>query len=239
MGRAFEFRKERKMKRWGRMARTFTVLGKQLTMASKQGGPDPETNSRLRVLIQNAKNAGMLKDKVEAAIKRAHSKDERDFEEVVYEGYGPYGIAILVECATDNINRTVAAVRSYFTRAGGTLGKTGSLDFIFERKCVFKVPAEGNSVEDLELELIDFGADEVFEDEGSIYIYTPFTEFGAMQKALEERNIEIQSAEIQRFPNSLTELTPDQQKEILALVDKFEEDDDVQAVYHNMKEDEE
>jgi YebC/PmpR family DNA-binding regulatory protein len=181
----------------------------------------------------------MLKDKVEAAIKRAHSKDERDFEEVVYEGYGPYGIAILVECATDNINRTVAAVRSYFTRAGGTLGKTGSLDFIFERKCVFKVPAEGNSVEDLELELIDFGADEVFEDEGSIYIYTPFTEFGAMQKALEERNIEIQSAEIQRFPNSLTELTPDQQKEILALVDKFEEDDDVQAVYHNMKEDEE
>lgn len=239
MGRAFEFRKERKMKRWGRMARQFTVLGKQLTMASKQGGPDPETNSRLRVLIQNAKNAGMLKDKVEAAIKRAHSKDEKDFEEVVYEGYGPHGIAILVECATDNINRTVASVRSYFTRAGGTLGKTGSLDFIFERKSVFKIPAEGNNIEDLELELIDFGAEEMFEDEGSIFIYTGFSDFGAMQKALEERNIEIQSAEVQRFPTSLTELTPEQQKEIHTLIEKFEEDDDIQAVYHNMKEDEE
>lgn len=235
MGRAFEFRKARKMKRWDAMAKAFTRLGREIAMSVKENGPDPTTNSRLRTAIQNAKGVNMPKDRIDSAIKRASSKDEKDFQEVVYEGYGPYGVAILVECATDNPVRTVANIRKYFTWSGGTLGKTGSLDFIFERKGVFKFKADGQNIEELELDLIDSGADEIFEHEGEIFVYTKFADFGTMQKALEERNIEVISAELQRIPNSAADVAEEQEEEILTLIDKFEEDDDVQAVYHNMK----
>lgn len=223
------------MKRWDAMAKAFTRLGREIAMSVKENGPDPTTNSRLRTAIQNAKGVNMPKDRIDSAIKRASSKDEKDFQEVVYEGYGPYGVAILVECATDNPVRTVASVRKYFSWSGGALGKTGSLDFIFERKGVFKFKAEGQDIEELELELIDFGADEIFEHEGEIFVYTKFGDFGTMQKALEEKKIEVISAELQRIPNSAAEVTEEQEEEVLKLIDQFEEDDDVQAVYHNMK----
>jgi YebC/PmpR family DNA-binding regulatory protein len=235
MGRAFEFRKARKFKRWDKMSKAFTRLGKEIAMAVKESGPNPETNARLRTAIQNAKGVNMPKDRVESAIKRASSKDEKDYQEVVYEGYGPHGVPIVVECATDNTTRTVANVRMYFTRSGGTLGKTGSLDFLFERKGVFKISAEGVDLEELELEIIDFGAEDIVEDEGEIYIYTAFTDFGAMQKGLEEKGIEVISAELQRIPNTTVELPEDQEEEVLNLIEKFEEDDDVQAVFHNLK----
>ncbi|WP_018477289.1 YebC/PmpR family DNA-binding transcriptional regulator [Pontibacter roseus] len=234
MGRAFEFRKARKFKRWDKMSKAFTRLGKEIVMAVKEAGPNPETNSRLRTAIQNAKGVNMPKDRVEAAIKRASSKEEKDYEEVVYEGYGPHGIAILVETATDNINRTIANMRVYFSRAGGAVGKTGSLDFIFTRKGIFKIASEGLDIEELELELIDAGADDIYEHEGEIIVETAFTDFGAMQKTLEEKGLNVISAELQRIPNTRTELTDEQAEEIENLVEKIEEDDDVQAVYHNM-----
>ena len=187
MGRAFEFRKVRKLKRWGNMAKTFTRIGRDIVIAVKAGGPDPANNSRLRVVIQNAKGANMPKDRIESAIKRASSKDEKNYEEIVYEGYAPFGVGILCECATDNPTRTVANIRMYFTRNEGTLGKTGSLDFMFERKAVFHLKAEGINKEELELELIDYGAEELDGDEEEIVITAPFTEFGNMQKALEDR----------------------------------------------------
>lgn len=234
MGRAFEFRKARKFKRWDKMSKAFSRLGKEIVMAVKENGPNPDSNSRLRTAINNAKGVNMPKDRVEAAIKRASSKEEKDYEEVVFEGYGPYGIAILVETATDNNNRTVANVRMYFTRAEGALGKTGSLDFIFTRKGIFRLPAEGLNLEELELDLIDFGAEDIYEHDGEIIIETAFTDFGAMQKALEERNLPLTSAELQRIPNTRVELTDEQAEEIEELIEKLEEDDDVQAVYHNM-----
>ncbi len=234
MGRAFEFRKARKFKRWDKMSKAFTRLGKEIVMAVKEAGPNPETNARLRTAMQNAKGVNMPKDRVEAAIKRASSKDEKDYDEVVYEGYGPHGIAILVETATDNINRTVANMRVYFSRSGGALGKTGSLDFIFTRKGIFKINPEGLNIEDLELELIDYGAEDIYEHEGEIIVETAFTDFGQMQKALEEKGINVISAELQRIPNTRTELSDEQAEEIENLIEKFEEDDDVQAVYHNM-----
>ena len=216
------------------MSKAFTRLGKEIVMAVKEGGPNPETNARLRTAMQNAKGVNMPKDRVESAIKRASSKEEKDYEEVVYEGYGPYGIAILVETATDNINRTVANMRVYFSRSGGAVGKTGSLDFIFTRKGIFKVAPEGADIEELELELIDYGAEDIYEHEGEIIIETAFTDFGAMQKALEEKGLNVISAELQRIPNTRTELTEEQEEEIENLIEKIEEDDDVQAVYHNM-----
>ena len=234
MGRAFEFRKARKFKRWDKMSKAFTRLGKEIVMAVKEGGTNPETNSRLRTAMQNAKGVNMPKDRVEAAIKRASSKEEKDYEEVVYEGYGPHGIAILVETATDNINRTIANMRVYFSRAGGAVGKTGSLDFIFTRKGIFKINPEGVDIEELELELIDFGAEDIYEHEGEIIVETAFTDFGQMQKALEEKGLNVISAELQRIPNTRLELTDEQAEEIENLVEKIEEDDDVQAVYHNM-----
>ena len=234
MGRAFEFRKARKMKRWDAMAKAFTRWGKEIAMAVKQGGSNQETNARLRTAIQNAKGVNMPKDKIESAVKRAASKDEKDFEEMVYEGYGPYGVAILAECASDNPTRTVANVRMYFNRGSGTLGKTGSLDFIFTRKGVFKFASAGLNRDDLELELIDFGADEIIEQGEEIFVYTSFTDFGGMQKALEDKGIVVISAELQRIPNTFVELTEAQEEELLELIDKFEEDDDVQAVYHNI-----
>ena len=238
MGRAFEYRKARKLKRWGNMSRTFTRIGKEITIAAKAGGPDPDTNPRLRVLMQNAKAANMPKDTVERAIKKATDKDAGDYKEIVYEGYGPYGIAIVVEAATYNNTRTVANVRSYFNKHGGTLGTQGSLSFLFEHKSVFKIrPKDGVSIEDLELELIDYGVDEVEPDEEEIVLYGAFEEFANIQKYLEESGYEIISAEFERIPNDLKEVTPEQRVQLDKLLEKFEEDEDVQNVFHNMKED--
>ena len=236
MGRAFEFRKARKFKRWGNMARVFTKLGKEITMAAKAGGGDPHTNPRLRLLIQNAKSENMPKDNVDRAIKRATEKDMKDFKELVYEGKGPFGVAILVETATDNPTRTVANVRSYFSKHNGALGTTGMLDYLFERKCSFKIEnKDGLNVEDLELELIDVGGEDVFEEDGNIMIYAEFTSFGPIQKYLEENNIAISSFQFERIPTELKEVTPEQQLEVEKIIEKLEEDDDVTNVFHNMK----
>ncbi|MEX2591620.1 MAG: YebC/PmpR family DNA-binding transcriptional regulator [Anditalea sp.] len=234
MGRAFEFRKERKFKRWSKMSKVFTRLGKEIVMAVKAGGPDPDSNSRLRTIIQNAKGASMPKDRIEAAILRASNKEEKDYEEVVYEGYGPHGIAVLVETATDNINRTVANIRHYFSKAGGSLGTSGSVSFMFDRKAVFSFPKADFDVEELELALIDFGLDDIDENEGEIFVYTVFEDFGSMQKALEDKNVEVTSAEFQRFPMSTTELSPEQEEEVNKMIERMEEDDDVNHVFHNM-----
>lgn len=218
------------------MARVFTRIGKDITLAVKNGTADPATNSRLRAVLQNARAANMPKENIERAIKRATSKDQEDYKEMVYEGYGPHGIAILVESTTDNPTRTVANIRSYFNKAGGSLGTTGMLDFIFERKCIFKIKNTGLDLEELELELIDYGADEVFLDEESnlIMIYGEFTAFGALQQYLEENNFEIEEADFERIPHDVKSLTPVQAADIEKLIEKIEEDDDVQRVYHNM-----
>jgi YebC/PmpR family DNA-binding regulatory protein len=240
MGRAFEYRKARKLKRWGNMSRTFTRIGKEITMAAKSGGPDPDMNPRLRVLMQNAKAANMPKDTVERAIKKATEKDSSDYKEIVYEGYGPFGIAIVVETATDNNQRTVANVRSYFNKFGGSLGTQGSLSFMFDHKSVFHVkPKEGVELEELELELIDFGVDELEADEEEWVIYGPFDQFAAIQKYLEEGAFEISSAEFERIPTDYKEVTPEQRETLDKLLEKFEDDEDVQNVFHNMKEEEE
>ncbi len=238
MGRAFEYRKARKLKRWGNMSRTFTRIGKEITIAAKSGGPDPDTNPRLRVLMQNAKAANMPKDTVERAIKKATEKDSSDYKEITYEGYGPFGIAIFVEAATDNNTRTVANVRSYFTKHGGSLGTQGSLTFLFDHKSVFKIkPREDVSLEDLELELIDYGVDEIEADEEEVVLYGPFEEFANIQKYLEGNGFEIVSAEFERIPHELKEVTAEQRVTLDKLLEKLEEDEDVQNVFHNMKED--
>ena len=238
MGRAFEYRKARKMKRWGNMSRVFTKLGKEITIAAKAGGPDPETNPRLRILFQTAKKENMPKDNVERAIKKATSKDFTDYKEVNYEGYGPYGIAVFVETATDNTTRTVANVRSYFNKFGGSLGTSGSLEFLFDHKCVFHINTkEGVSLDDLELELIDFGVDELEEDEGEIILYGEFAQNAAIQKYLEDNGFEITGSEFVRIPNDVKEVTPNQRETLDKLLEKLEEDEDVQNVFHNMKED--
>ena len=240
MGRAFEYRKARKLKRWGNMARVFTKLGKEITIAVKAGGPDPDTNPRLRVLVQTAKKENMPKENVERAIKKATDKDSNtDYKEMNYEGYGPFGIAIFVETATDNTTRTVANVRSYFNKNGGSLGTSGSLEFLFEHKCVFHIAKkDGMSLEDLELELIDYGVDEVDEDEDEVVLYGEFAQNSAIQKYLEENGYEITSSEFVRIPNDVKEVTPEQRESIEKLIEKLEEDEDVQNVFHNMKEDE-
>lgn len=217
------------------MAKTFTRIGKDIVIAVKEGGPDPETNSKLRAVMQNAKTANMPKENVERAIKRASSKDQNNYEEIVYEGYGPHGVAFLVETATDNPNRTVANIRMHFNRTGGSLGTSGSVGFLFEHKCYLKIPAEGIDVEELELELIDYGAEEVFEDEGEVTIYGDFTAFGSLQKYLEENNKEVLSSGFDRIPTTSVELNEEQQEEVQKLVDRFEDDDDVQNVFHNMQ----
>ena len=237
MGRAFEYRKARKLKRWGNMSRTFTRIGKEITIAAKAGGPDPTTNPRLRALMQNAKAANMPKDTVERAIKKATDKDAGDYKEIVYEGYGPHGIAIVVETATDNNQRTVANVRSYFNKHGGNLGTQGSLSFLFDHKSVFHIkPKEGMDIEELELELIDFGADDFDVDEEEWVIYAPFDQFAALQKYFEEGGFEIASAEFERIPTDYKDVTPEQREAVEKLLDRFEDDDDVQNVFHNMKE---
>lgn len=236
MGRAFEFRKARKMKRWSAMAKTFTRIGKDIVMAVKEGGPDPASNSRLRAVIQNAKAANMPKDNVERAIKKASDKDQGDYKEVLFEGYAPHGIAILIETATDNNNRTVANVRSHFNKCNGNLGTSGSVEFMFDHTCNFRINAEGIDVEELELEFIDFGAEEIFEDEDGILIYAPFESFGAIQKELENREIEILSSGFDRIPQVTKELSGDDVADVEKLLEKLEEDEDVQNVYHSMVE---
>ena len=239
MGRAFEYRKARKMKRWGNMSRTFTKIGKEITIAVKAGGPDPDGNPRLRALMQNAKAANMPKDNVERAIKKATDKDAGDYNEIIYEGYGPHGIAIVVETATDNHTRTVANVRSYFNKAGGSLGTSGSLSFLFEHKCVFHIkPKEGVSIEDLELELIDYGVDELEADDEEIVLYGAFESNSEIQKYLEENGFEIVSSEFERIPNDVKDVDAEQRAAIEKLIERLEDDEDVQNVFHNMKEEE-
>ncbi|NMM49951.1 YebC/PmpR family DNA-binding transcriptional regulator [Marinigracilibium pacificum] len=234
MGRAFEFRKARKFKRWGQMAKTFTRIGKDIVIAVKAGGPDPDTNSRLRAIMQNAKAANMPKDNVERAIKRASSKEQGDYKEVLFEGYAPHGIAILVEAATDNNNRTVANVRSYFNKCDGSLGTSGSVEFMFDHNCHFKINKEGIDIEELELELIDFGAEEIFDEEDGVMVYGSFESFGAIQKALEEKGIEIISSGFERIPTVTKSLSEEEAADVEKLLEKFDDDDDVQNVYHNM-----
>ena len=248
MGRAFEFRKERKLKRWGHMAKVFTKIGKEITIAVKQGGPDVVGNPRLRALIAEARNESMPKENIERAIKRASEKNQGDFKELVYEGYGPAGIAYLVEAATDNNTRTVANVRSYYTKCGGTLGTSGSVSFMFDHKCVFRLkedPAKPIDVDELELELIDFGADEVFrqevedEDENvtsEIYIYGDYTAYGQIQKYIEENGYELLSGGFERIPNvDLKDATPEQRETLQKLTDLLEDDEDVTNVYTTLK----
>ena len=239
MGRAFEFRKGRKMKRWAAMAKTFTRIGKDIVMAVKEGGPNPETNSRLRAVIQNAKAANMPKDNVERAIKNASNKDTANYKEILFEGYAPHGIAILIETASDNNNRTVANIRSYFNKCNGTMGTQGSVEFMFDHTCNFRIPKEGLDAEELELEFIDFGAEEVFEDEDGILIYAPFNSFGTIQKELENRNIEILSSGFERIPQITKKLNAEQIADVEKLIEKIEEEDDVMNVYHTMEENEE
>ncbi len=239
MGRAFEFRKARKMKRWSAMAKAFTRIGKDIVMAVKEGGPDPDSNSRLRAVIQNAKSINMPKENVERAIKRASDKNQGDYKIVLFEGYAPHGIAVLLETATDNNNRTVANVRMHFSKSDGNLGTSGSVEFMFDHTCNFRIPAEGLDPEELELELIDFGAEEVFEDEDGIHIYAPFESFGALQKELERREIEILSSGFERIPQVTKKLSPEEAADVEKLLERLEEDDDVQHVYHTMEETEE
>jgi YebC/PmpR family DNA-binding regulatory protein len=233
MGRAFEFRKARKMKRWSAMAKTFTRIGKDIVIAVKEGGSDPDNNSRLRAIIQNAKAANMPKENVERAIKKASDKNSGNLKEILFEGYAPHGIAVLVETATDNNNRTVANIRSYFNKANGNLGTTGSVEFMFDHSCNFRINPKLD-VEEIELEFIDYGVEEVFKDEEGIYLYAPFQCFGSIQKELEKRNFEIISSGFERIPQVLKSLSGDAQKEVLQLLEKIEEDDDVQNVYHSM-----
>ena len=218
------------------MSKAFTRIGKDIVMAVKEGGPDPDANSRLRAVIQNAKAVNMPKDNIERAIKRASDKNQGDYKEVLYEGYAPHGIAILVETATDNNTRTVANIRSYFNKCNGSLGTSGSVEFMFDHTCNFRINGEGIDPEELELEMIDYGAEEVFNDEDGIMIYAPFEQFGAIQKELESRKIEILSSGFERIPQVTKELTEEQVADVEKLLEKIEEDDDVQNVYHTMKE---
>ena len=239
MGRAFEFRKERKMKRWAAMSKIFARLNKDIILAIKEGGgiADPDTNARLRAVLQNCKAANMPKDNIERAIKKATDKDTSDYKEVTFEGYGPHGIAVYVETATDNNNRTVANVRSHFNRGGGQLGTTGSVEFMFNRMCFFNVADNGMDVDDLTLELIDFGAEEVEKDDeaNQFIVSAPFESFGALQTKLEGDGMEIVESGLERVPTTTKALSPEQVEEVEALIEKLEGDEDVQAVYHTME----
>tara|TARA_Y100001935_G_scaffold149118_1_gene123114 strand:- start:3627 stop:4337 length:711 start_codon:yes stop_codon:yes gene_type:complete len=235
MGRAFEFRKARKMKRWSAMSKAFTRIGKDIVIAVKEGGPDPDSNSKLRAVIQNAKSVNMPKDNIERAIKRASDKSAGDFKEVLFEGYGPSGVAILVETATDNNTRTVANIRSYFNKYNGSLGTSGSVIFLFDHTCNFKINKTNIDIENLEFDLIDYGVEEVFEEDESILIYGPFDSFGEIQKKLESMKIEIISSGFDRIPNNHKDISESDRLENEKLLEKIENDDDVQNVFHNMK----
>ncbi len=235
MGRAFEYRRAAKEKRWDKMSKIFPKLGKLITIAAKEGGPDPEMNAKLRHAILNAKAENMPKENIEAAIKRASGKDAESMEEVSYEGKGPHGVLLFVECATDNTTRTVANVKSYFNKAGGSMVPNGSLEFMFSRKAVFEFkPKEGMDLEELELELIDAGLEEIEQIEEAVFAYGDYTNFGNLQQAFEAMDIEVVKANLQRFPNSPVSFNEEQLVEIEKLLDKIEEDDDVQAVYTNI-----
>lgn len=237
MGRAFEYRRAAKEKRWGKMSKLFPRLGKQITMAAKEGGEDPTMNAKLRLAIQNAKANNMPKNNIEAAIKRASGKDAADYTEVVYEGKGPHGLLVVVECATDNTTRTVANVRSYFNKCDGTLVTTGQLDFMFERKVEIDfIKPEGLDLEELEFELIEAGLEEIDYDEteNKVFLYGPYTEYGTLTSAVEEKGIEIGNSGLKRFATTPVEFTEEQMVDIDKFMNKVEEDDDVQAVYTNM-----
>lgn len=238
MGRAFEYRKDRKMKRWASMAKTFTRIGREIAIAVKEAGPDPNYNARLRLAFQNAKAANMPKTTIESAIKKATSKDAEDYTEVTYEGYAPHGIAVVVEAATNNNNRTVANVRHIFSKYGGSLGTTGSVDYMFNRKAHFKINAEGVDTESLELELIDFGLEELRREDDQILLSCEFADFGTLQKALEDQELEVVSSEIVRLPAHTLHLNDEQVEDVIKLIEKMEDDEDVINVFHNMNMDE-
>lgn len=236
MGRIFEKRKATMFKRYAKMAKAFTKIGREIVIAVKAGGPNPESNPRLRMIMQNAKAVNMPKTNVEGAIKRASEKNAENYEEVIYEGYAPHGVPVLVECTTNNPTRTVASVRMYFSRANGALGTNGSVSFMFEHKVMFKIEAGTLNKDDLELELIDFGLEEINHDEetNQYIIQTAFTDFGKMQSALEERKINVIETSKVYIPTTTKELTPEQEAEVMAMIEKMEEDDDIEAVYHNI-----
>jgi len=235
MGRIFEVRKSKMFARYDRMAKQFTRIGKEIAIAVKKGGPDPNTNPMLRRIMQNAKSVNMPKDRIEGAIKNALGKDTSNYDEVLYEGYAPHGIALLVETATDNTTRTVANVRSHFNKGGGNLGNSGSVGFLFKHLGVFKLAPEGLSAEDLELELIDAGLEELGEDsDGNLIVRCEFSDFGNMQKALEERGINPISSELEWIPLNTVEITEEQAEDVFKLIERIEQDDDVQRVFHNM-----
>jgi YebC/PmpR family DNA-binding regulatory protein len=236
MGRIFEKRKATMFKRYAKMAKAFTKIGREIAIAVKLGGPNPDSNSRLRMVIANAKAVNMPKVNVEGAIKRASEKDATNYEEVVYEGYAPHGVPVLVECTTNNPTRTVASVRMYFSRAEGSLGTNGSVSYMFERKALFKIDATGLNKDEMELELIDFGLEEINHDEENNHfiIQTAFTDFGSMQHAIEERNLNLIESSKIYIPTTFKELTPEQEADVMGMIEKMEEDDDIEAIYHNI-----
>ncbi|MDO5655006.1 MAG: YebC/PmpR family DNA-binding transcriptional regulator [Flavobacteriaceae bacterium] len=237
MGRAFEYRKAAKFARWDRMAKQFARIGKEIAMAVKEGGPDPETNPALRRVMQNAKGVNMPKDNVERAIKKASGADAEVYDLITFEGYGPHGIGIFIECTTNNNNRTVANVRAIFNKVGGNLGKNGELAFMFDRKGVFTIELEKMQMdwEDFELEMIDAGAESMEKEDEVVIVYADFEDFGSVSHRLDDLGIEVQNAELLRIPNITKELPVDQAKEILDIIDRFEQDDDVQNVYHTLE----
>ena len=235
MGRAFEFRKSRKIKRWSSMAKTFTKIVKEITICAKEGGVDPKINSKLRALIQNAKSANMPKENIKRALKKANDSNTIGYKKLLFEGYAPHGIAILIETATDNNNRTVANIRSYFNKFGGSLGISGSVEYLFEHKCNFKFNPKGLDLEELELELIDYGIDELFTVDDEVYVYAPFDNFGLIQHKLESKSINILSSEFERIPTNTLELDKLNKEEVNKLINLIEEDNDVLNVFSNLK----
>ncbi len=236
MGRIFEKRKATMFKRYAKMAKAFTKIGREIAIAVKLGGPNPDTNARLRMVINNAKAVNMPKANVDGAIKRASEKDSTNYEEVIYEGYAPHGVPVLVECTTNNPTRTVASVRMYFSRAEGSLGTNGSVSYMFEHKAIFKIEATGLNKDDLELDLIDFGLEEINHDEENNHfiIQTAFSDFGKMQQAIEDRKLNLIESSKIYIPTTFKELTPEQEADVMAMIEKMEEDDNIEAVYHNI-----
>lgn len=235
MGRAFEYRRAAKEKRWDKMSKLFPKLGKAITMAAKEGGTDPETNASLRTAIKNAKSQNMPKDNIEAAIKRAHAKDAENFMEMNYEGKGPHGVLVFVECATDNPTRTVANIKSYFNKAGGAVVANGSLEFMFNRKAIFEFEkTEEMNIEEMEFELIDAGLEEIFEEEGKVFVHGDYTAFGTLSSALEELKIDVEKSSLERLPTSPVSFTDEQLVDIEKMLDKIDDDDDMQQVFTNI-----
>ena len=234
MGRAFEFRKARKLKRWSTISKTFTRLSKEIIISVKENGSDPSNNSKLRALIQNAKAANMPKDNIERAIKKANDNNDENYIEILFEGYGPHGVALLIEAATNNNNRTVANIRSYFNKSKGNLGTAGSVEFMFNHICNFRIKSENIVPEEIELEFIDYGLEEIDVENNEILLYAPFNNFGSIQKALELKEIEIISSSFERIPKNILLISSDKRDEVLKLIEKIEEDEDVQNVYSNI-----